>query len=179
MLGCSSRDAKIEYSKYSSEDPAIGISMYYPRGWRYAESRGAKGSYAEVQFNQPRKDNQGFVPFFSVTVFKASETELSHSSMHRMMSDLLDKRKRLPGLEVLSRSSVQLLGEEAADTVMSYSLPDNLKRAESRPVPVMERLVVVKKDGRFYVLMYLNTKQDYPRLEKVWEHCMKAMMLKE
>jgi hypothetical protein len=175
--GCSSG---LKYEHYSSKDPAINITMDYISGWLYSEHRGSYDSYAQVTFYEPpdRKEKV-YKAGIIITVKDSAKVEVKPPTVEAYAEDLLAKRMKFKDAKVLSRSKVKLLETDGLDIELSYKTLDKLYNVDAKLIPVKERVIILKKDDKFYILRYQNTEEDFDRFSKAFSHIIKTLKLKE
>ena len=100
-----------EYNKYSSEDTELNLTMDYISGWKFSETRGSYGSYAQVQFYGEVKGD--FAPTIIVKVEDESKLEIEAITAKAKADDVVAKRLKLPDAELISMSEKEFLGFSA------------------------------------------------------------------
>lgn len=166
----------LKYEKYSSKDPELNLTMDYISEWRYSEHRGSYGSYAQVQFYEPTKKDYG--ASFVVTVKKSSKVTFEPLTVEAMADDLVTKRMKLKDTKVLSSSKMRLLGLQAIDIELAYQTLDKLRSIDAKFIPAKERIVLFKRDDKFYTLRYINTAEEFKKFERAFYHCIKTLRIK-
>jgi hypothetical protein len=166
-----------KYAQYSSQDTELNITMDHMADWKYQESRGAYGSYAQVQFYGEVKDN--FAPSIIVTVERNANVKFKPVSAEGLADDLTAKRMRFSDAKVLSRAPAELLGLPVVDMTLSYKQPDQLHNIDAKLVSIYERVMIVQKDDRFYTLRYVNPEASFAEFEAAFLHCVQTFGIKE
>lgn len=167
------------YNQYSSKDTQLNIKMDYPKNWTFAEERGAYGSYAQVIFLEPVKKDKPLRGMMVVTIKDESKFDIKPLTLTMFGEDLLKKRLAFKDAQKISESYLKFLGFDAKVIELSYSMPDNPERMDAKDVPLLESIVCFKKGSQFYILRYVNEKQDFRRLEKAFTHCVNTLKFKE
>lgn len=165
------------YKEYSSEDAEINIMMDYVSDWRYQETRGSKGSYAQVQFYGVV--TEGFAPSIIVTVVRSDKATFAPLTIEGLADDLVAKRARFEDTLVVSRSETKVAGLPAIDMTLTYKQPDQLRSLKFNMVAFRERAVVLQKGDRFYTLRYVNPGQAFEEFEQDFLHCIGTLTIKE
>ncbi|MGE5279465.1 MAG: hypothetical protein ACM3L6_01805 [Deltaproteobacteria bacterium] len=155
LLGCSG----VPFEKYVSRDPMLGVSMSYPKGWQYRESRGAYGSYADVMFYPEAKDAREARAMMALTV----EKDPKLVSLDAAAKDLIAKRMKFKGAQVLAQANRNVLGASAAVIDFSYQKPEDLLDVRSGLALFKERVVVFHANGMFAFFRYESKAEDFDR----------------
>ena len=165
----------VKYEEYSSKDPELNITMDYILGWRYSEHRGSYNSYAQVQFYGLKEKD--FAPSMVVTVEHSSKVKFKPLTVEGMADDLITKRMKLKDAKVLSRSKMKLLGSQAMDIALTYKMLDKLYATDPKFIPFKERVVIFRKQDKFYTLRYMNPEEEFKKFDKAFYHCIKTLKL--
>ena len=176
MSGHDGNSADLKYEAYSSKDEALSLNMDYIADWRFIESRGAKGSYAQVQFIG--KVDGDFAPTFVVTIVTDEKATFEPVSVAGYVDDIVNKRSLYDDFKEVSRTDSTLFDRPAIDLVMSYSQPDRLHVLNPVPVPFTERVIIAQVDGKFYTVTYQNPQASYEKFEEAFLHCLKSLQVK-
>lgn len=177
MIGRYGNFGGLKYESYSSKDPELNITMDYILGWDYKEHRGSYGSYAQVIFIEPKKE-QGLKTHIVVTVKKSSKVKFKPLTIEAMWEDLLAKRLKLKDTKVLSKSNRKLLNTKAIDIELAYKTLDKLYRVDAELIPVKERIIIFEKGEKFYTLRYMNREEEFKKFERAFYHCIKTLRIK-
>lgn len=178
MLGYYSWSGGLRYDRYSSKDPELNIKMDYISGWSYSESRGSYGSYAQVQFIEPRRKDKNLSASMVVTVKRSSKIKFQPQTIKGMEDNLLEKRLQFENAKVVSKSKTKLLGIEAIDIELAYKTLDKDDSIDAKLIPVRERIVIFKRGDRFYTLRYNNTEEEFKKFDRAFTHCIKTLRFK-
>lgn len=177
MVPCYGDSGNITYEQYSSKDSELNLVMDYVAGWRYNEHRGSYGSYAQVQFYGDVKGD--FAPSFVVTVKRSSKVDFEPLTIQGMADDIIAKKMKLKGAEVLSRGQAELSGGvPAMDISLAYQKPDELRSLDPEWIPFRERIIIFQKDDKFYTLRYMNPQEEFDAFEGAFLHCVKTLRIK-
>ncbi|MBM3251363.1 MAG: hypothetical protein FJZ11_01090 [Candidatus Omnitrophica bacterium] len=174
--GCFSQ---FKYEKYSSKDPSLGINIKYIAGWKFHEQKGAYGSFAQVVFHEPDRKDKTIKASMSVTVEDSSKVKFSPTDLKGMEEDLLGKRMKLPEARVVSSARKNFLGVAAKDIGLTYRAPDKVYSLDAKLVPLQERIIIFKKDDKFYTVKYQNTPEDFAKFNQAFNHITKTLKIKD
>jgi hypothetical protein len=177
MLSFSGCSDTLKYEKYSSKDPEINITMDYISGWLYRETRGAKGSYAQVIFLEPQRQGKDFKA--AIAVIAESSPKVDKSGLSSFVDNLLLKRSKLKDMKLLSKDNSLLCAAEAISVELSYQTLDKLYSVDAKLIPVKEKIIILGKDGKFYTLRYINTDVEYAKFNKAFGHVVKTIQFKK
>ena len=180
MLICSScGKLGFKYEKYSSKDPDLGIAMDYLSGWHFAEQRGSYGSFNQVVFYDAGDKNKGYRGSMVVTVKNSSKIDLSSPTVEAAVEDLLGKRMKFKDAQVLSRTPMTFLNTKATNILISYKTLDNFESLDAKLIPIKERVIIFKKNDKFYIIRYENRIEQFDKFSKAFSHIIKTLKLKE
>ena len=174
--GCS---GNLKYERYSSKDIEINISMDYISGWLYSEHRGSNDSYAQVIFYELAKKDKTSRVGMAVTVEKSSKVRFQPLTLEAMADDLLNKRLKFKDARILSKVNTSLFDTEALDIELSYKTLDKLYSADAKLIPVKERIIIFKRNDRFYTLRYENTEEEFNKFAQAFTHCIGTLKFKD
>jgi|WetSurMetagenome_2_1015567.scaffolds.fasta_scaffold410003_2 hypothetical protein len=175
FYGCS---GNLKYEKYSSKDTELNVTMDYISGWMFSESRGAKGSYAQVTFYEPERKDKSIKAGIVFMVQESSQLKLQALNIEAFTDDLLEKRKKLKDMKVLSRAKAKALGQDAVTLVISYKMLDKFYSTDAQLAPIQEKIVLVKINDKFYTIRYQNVDKEFSRFNAAFEHIVKAIRFK-
>ena len=174
MSGCT---GNMKYEKYSSSDPELSVAMEYISGWVHRESRGARGSYASVQFIGP-KTEMVIRPYMSVSARNESKVKFKPLTIEAMAESLVSGRLKFQDSKVISRSSSKVQGLKAIRVKLEYKALDKLHASDAKLVPVKEYIYILKKGNKFYTLKYFSGADDFKSFESAFIHCVKTLRFK-
>jgi hypothetical protein len=176
LFGCSPAP---KLDKYISKDSMIGIESSYVSGWKYSESRGARGSYAQVVFYNPSSAEKDIG---SAMIFTAEDKQLlpaGINNINAMADDIVRKRSRLNSSKLLDRKNLSISGKEAVMLVLSYKKMDKLLDLSAKLIPIKEKVFIMENRGKFYTLRYENNSENYEKLNKVFDQIVKSIRFSE
>ena len=164
-----------QFETYTSKDPYLNISLEYLAGWQPRETRGSYGSYAEVQFLEPQRQDKHFAASMVALAQKASEAKFSPLTLEGMVDDFIAKRLKLKDAQLLSSSPTEILDLEATKIILSYQVLDKFDQLDAKFVPATERIVAFKKGDTFYTLRYINTTDEFDKFDAAFTHCLQSL----
>ncbi len=159
-----------KFDKYISKDNQINLSMDYPMGWKYSETRGSYGSYAQVMFSPFRKGQKSSRAIIDVTVRNSSKVQGVSPTLDMLLGDLLVKRMQFKDAKVLSKTTLRLLNTNAIVVELSYSTLENLLNVNSKLISVREKVIIFKLGNNFYFLRYENSNDEFGKYNLVFMH---------
>ncbi|MFH0876668.1 MAG: hypothetical protein V1863_00405 [Candidatus Omnitrophota bacterium] len=168
----------IKYEKYSSKDPQIDLTMDYISGWLYSESRGSYESYAQVIFFEQDKKNKAYKAGIVVTVVDGSELKINPPTLEAVADDLLSRRQEFKDEKLVSKTKSKVLGEEGIGLLLSYKVFDVRHPLERRELSLKEKVVIFKKNARFYTVRYTNTDEEFNKFQRAFDHIVQSLRLK-
>jgi len=62
---------------------------------------------------------------------------------------------------------------------LSYRTLDKIYAVDAKLIPVKERLVILIKNDKFYLLRYRNTEDGFARFNKAFNHIIKTLKFKD
>lgn len=175
ITGCSG----MKFDRYESKDPLIGVIMDYPSGWQYRETRGSYGSYSQAQFFPDDGKYKGHQPTMVLTVRDESKTGFRPATIETAAEDIMAKRRSFKSMQVLSKSKKRLPGADAIFIEISYLNLENILRADSQLALFNEKIVIFKKDKKFYFLRYENLADRYDEYKKAFDNTVRSIKFKK
>ena len=175
FCGCSDG---FKYEKYSSKDPELNITMDYISDWHYSEQRGSYGSYVQVQFYEPIGPDKNLAASMIVTIKRSSKVKFKPLTVEAAVDDLLTKRLKFKDSKIISKSKVKLLKTEAWDIELAYKTLDKLYSVDAKLIPAKERIIIFKKDDKFYFLRYENTDEEFNKFNNAFNRVVKTLKFK-
>ena len=175
ISGCS---GGLKYAQYSCKDPELNLTVDYVPGWLSREHRGPNNSYASVLFYEDKKE-KGFKAHISITAKNSSTAGVDPATVDAYTNDLIAKRLKFKDAKVLSKSKIRLLNTEASSIELSYKALDKLYMVDAKLIPVKERVVILKKVDKFYVLIYQNKEKEFKKFSSAFSHIIKTLSFKD
>ena len=166
-----------KFDKYISKDNQINLSMDYPMGWKYSETRGSYGSYAQVMFSPFRKGQKSSRAIIDVTVRNSSKMQGVSPTLDMLVGDLLVKRMQFKDAKVLLKSTMRLLNTDAIVVELSYSTLENLLNVNSKLISVREKDIILKIGNNFYFLRYENSNEEFNKYNSAFMHMIGSITL--
>jgi hypothetical protein len=164
LYGCAN---SFKFERYASKNPEMNIAIDYIAGWYHKEHRGDNNSYVGVVFYENRKGN---VPkaLIGLTIKKSSKVKVQYHTLEEFADNLLSKRLKFKEARVLSKTKVQLSGVEAISIELTYKSVDQLYVVEPKLISMQERVILFKRNDKFYTLRYENTTQEFSKFAKAF-----------
>ena len=178
MLNFSGCSENVKYEKYSSKDPALGITVDYISGWKAAEQTGAYGSFTQTVFYEPSIANKPLKAMMVVTVEPSDKIKISSPTLEKVELDLVGRRMKFKDSKVMSKTGFDICGEKGIDIKMSYRALDNIESIKGKLMPVAEHVIMFKKGEKFYTLRYENLSSEFDKYDKAFYHCARSLKLK-
>jgi len=166
-----------KFDKYISKDNQINLSMDYPMGWKYSETRGSYGSYAQVMFSPFKKGQKSSRAIIDVTVRNSSKVQGVSPTLDMLLGDLLVKRMQFKDAKVLSKTTLRLLNTNAIVVELSYSTLENLLNVNSKLISVREKVIIFKLGNNFYFLRYENSNEEFDKYNLAFMHMIGTITL--
>lgn len=176
IAGCSQQGFKFE--RYSSKDADLDITLDYISGWKVNEQKGSFDSFSQVVFSEPIREDKTLLAIIVLTVKKESKVEFLPLTIDGAYADIINKRRSFKDTKVLSESKIKLLGQDAIEGELSYRAIDVAESLKAKLVLFKERVVVFKKNDKFYILRYENFAADFERFNPVFSQIIKTMKFK-
>ena len=169
--GCS---GGMKYEKYSAVDPKLNLSMEYIKGWTCTVQYGSLDSFVQAVFCEPGKDGI-FAGIMAVTVKDSSKAGFSPKTIDGMLEDLIRRHMKYNSAKVVSKTRRNILGEDAFDVKFSYRSLNSFESAKAKIVPMKERVIIFKKDDKFYSIRYETLAENFNKYEKAFDHIVKSI----
>jgi hypothetical protein len=151
---------------FTSTNPHLDFEFLYPAAWRVREFD--RDGHSEVFILGPRNRDDTFSLTITVHVFPSQEQKGKFATVAEVVGAYLRKNRRLANFREISRAWGTLVGVDAVEIEISYTIPllINDANAKETPInaketPIMERKIVFKKGSQFYELTYTAVAEDY------------------
>lgn len=174
ICGCSDG---FKYSRYSSKDPELNLTIDYISGWRYIEHRGENNVNANVLFFED-KGGDVFKAKVSLNAIDISKSKIRPTTIEKLADSISAATLKFEGSQVLSRSKMKFLGTDAIDLLFSYKALDRIYVVNPKLIPVKERMIIFEKGDRFYTIRYENREEDFNKLSKAFDHMIRTLRFK-
>lgn len=176
MVGCSSA---FKYEKYTDQDPELDLSVDYISGWKATPQKGSYGSFTQVVFIEPRKKDKTLPALMVLTLKRESKADFSPLTIEGAYVDLTIKRRKFKDFKALSRSRMKLLDTEAIVSEFAYKALDLPESLKAKLVPTREKVVIFKREDKFYFLRYENFAEDFGRYEQAFNRVIKSLKARD
>lgn len=175
MTGINGCSSKFTYERYLAKDPDLNLSIDYISGWSHVESRGSYGSYAQVQFIEPKRDDKIFKASIAVTAQNKFKMKISPFTIDNISKDLISKRMQFKDAKVISQSKIQVDGIKGVNIGLSYKTLQSLSRPSAGLIDVEENAVMFIRNDKAYFITYYNAKEEFANLNKAFKHIIKSL----
>ena len=174
VCGCSDG---FKYSRYSSKDPELNLTIDYISGWHCIEHRGEKNENANVLFFED-KAGDIFKAKVSLNAGDISKSRISPPTIEAIADNISASMLKFEGSKALSRSKIRLLGTKAVDLQFSYKALDRIYSVNPKLIPVKARMIIFERGDKFYTVRYENREKDFENLSKAFNHMIRTLRFK-
>jgi len=144
---------------FTSTNPRLDFEFLYPATWQVREFD--RDGHSEVFIMGPRNREDTFSLTMTVHVFPSQEQKGKYATVAEVVEDYLRKSRHLSGFREISRAQGSLVGADAVEIEISYTMPLPLNNVDAKDTPIVERKIIFKKGSRFYELTYTAVAEDY------------------
>ena len=144
---------------FTSTNPRLDFKFLYPGAWqvRGFDQEGHSG----VFILGPGNRDDTFSLTITVHVFPAWERKGKFATVAEVVEDYLRKSRRLVNFREISHARGTLVGVDAVEIEISYTIPLPINNVNAKETPIIERKNVFKKGPQFYELAYTAVAEDY------------------
>ena len=167
-----------KYAKYLSKDQELNIAMDYISDWQYREYRGDYGTYTSVLFFEDKKGDI-LKAQIAVTVKNRAKISITPLTVEALGEDIIAKRMEFADAKLLSKSKFRLLGVKALSIELSYRTLDKIYSTDAKLIPARERIIILIKNDKFYMLTYKNSASEFDKFSKAFNHIIKTLKFKD
>jgi len=168
-----------KYERYSGQNPELNFSLEYISGWLHSEQTGSKNSFFQVVFYQPAGKDQLSMASMVVTVEKSQNLEINPLTLDAKVEDILNKRLKFKEIQILSKDKKDTLGLPARDIKLSYQTLGEPYSINAKPLPVIERIIILKRKDKFYTLRYENKVEEFDKFSKAFDRLVNSLKFKD
>ncbi len=165
-----------KYEQYSGKNPELDFTLDYISGWTASEQSGSKSNFSQVVFYPPRGQAPNTV--MSVTVENAEEVGIKPASIDARAQDILNRRLKFEESRVIKNDKVTFKSLPASEILLSYKSPGTLWSLEQKLINVTEKIIVFKRNEKFYTLRYESKSEDFDKSSKAFEHLADSLKFK-
>ena len=144
---------------FTSTNPSLDFKFLYPGAWQVREFD--RDGHSAVFVIGPRDQDDTFSLTMIVHVFSAWERKGKFATVADVIEDYLRKSCQLANFHEISRARGALVGVDAIEIEIGYSIPLPINSVDAKETPIMERKIVFKKGPQFYELAYTAVAEDY------------------
>ncbi|MBF0123614.1 MAG: hypothetical protein HQL21_09500 [Candidatus Omnitrophica bacterium] len=167
---------QMKYDMYSSKDADINVTMKYPSGWKFVESKGAYKSFSQVTFLAPRDPKKKIGGHISLLVKDGQAAE--KAVVDREIDGLIQLRSKMPSAKVVERKRANMAGQDAQVFEITYERPYKFETMDADLVAVTERMVVQKQKGRLYFFSFVSQVEDRDMFLDLFQRMLGTIKLK-
>lgn len=178
MISSSGCSPNFKYERYLAKDQRLDFTLEYVSGWLPFEQFGSHNSFAQVIFVYPKGEKKAFRASMAATLKDESKAQINPATVEAFADDLISKRLNLQDSKLIYRKDVTVSGEDAVEIEMAYKTLDRIEKLGARLIPVKERIVILKKSGKFYILRYENKAKEFESLNKAFSHIITTLSFK-
>lgn len=173
VIGCSDG---FKYDKYENKDPAIGISMLYPSGWKISEDRGSGGKYFNALFIEPKEvSGRSRLSAISALAVRKSDMPLTIKDIESAAADQITKNENSQGFILLSKKAVKIYGTKAIELSYKYKTLDMPLPIKGNLVDMEERVLILEKNGKYYFIRLVCQEDIFPVLDKRFNRVLRSI----
>lgn len=169
---------EIEYASYIPKDQLIDLTFENPAGWVVFERRGEYGSFIQAQILEDLKDSgkdKDTACSIVINIYPKAKAQFVPLSAQGLADDIKKKRLTLKGSELLSSSNTSVAGIEATDDKLSYAIFKIPLQADSKPIPIIERIVCFQKGDNFYTIRIEEGKETFEAYNKIFNRILQSI----
>jgi hypothetical protein len=144
---------------FTSKNPHLDFEFLYPAAWQVREFD--RDGHSEVFILGPRNRDDTFSLTITVHVFPAQEQEGKFATVAEVVEDYLRKHRQLLDFHEISHARGTLVGADAVEIEISYTMSLPLNNVDAKDTPIVERRIIFKKGAQFYELAYTAVAEDY------------------
>ena len=154
-----SREVGQQRIAFTSANPRLDFRFLYPAAWQVREFD--QEGHSGVFILGPRNRDDTFSLTITVHVFPAWEQKGKFATVAEVVEDYLRKSRQLANFREISRARGTLVGVDAVEIEISYTIPLPINNVNAKETPIMERKIMFKKGSQFYELAYTAVAEDY------------------
>ena len=155
------------YTTFTSTDPKLNFTFLYPSTWQATEFK--EKEYSQVLVHGPRNKEDTYTTAFVMTVASAGTMSLDDK-----VSDYLGKASKAREFRLVSQARGILASVQATELLIEYKMRLPLHSVHPIDTTLMERRIIMKRDGDFYELGYRTVGGDYRAHLQAFEHAVQT-----
>ncbi len=153
------REVGQQRTAFTSVNARLDFKFLYPGAWLAGEFE--REGHSTIFIIGPRDQDDTFSLTMTVHVFPAWERKGKFATVAEVVEDYLIKSRQLASFREISRAQGTLVGVDAVEIEISYSIPLTANNVDAKDIPIIERRIVFKKGAQFYELAYAAVAEDY------------------
>ncbi len=162
---------------FTSINPRLDFEFLYPAAWQVREFD--RDGHSEVFILGPRNRGDTFNLTMTVHVFPTQERNGKYATVAEVVEDYLRKSRQLSDFREISRAWGTLVGVDAVEIEISYTMPLPLNNVDAKDTPIVERRIIFKKGPQFYELTYTAAAEDYYTYLESFEDAVRTLKFRE
>ncbi len=162
---------------FTSTNPRLDFEFLYPAAWEVKEFD--RDGHSEVFILGPRNRDDTFSLTITVHVFPAWERKGKFATVAEVVEDYLGKNRQLSDFREISRAWGALVGADAIEIEIGYTMSLPLNNLNAKDTVIMERRIIFKKGSQFYELIYTAVVEDYYTYLALFEDAVKTFKFRE
>lgn len=147
------------YRLFKSTNPRFDFSFLYPESWQVREIE--EKEYSQVFILGPRNKDNKYSPALIVSVVRSREKGGSFNTVEELVADHLHKSRSFSNFREIFKARGNLASFEAMEFAISHTAPLPINTVNAKDTVIMERRIVIKREGCFYELDYRGVEEDY------------------
>jgi len=148
---------------FTSTNRRLDFEFLYPAAWQVREFD--RDGHNAVFIIGPRNQDDTFSLTITVHVFPAwermSSSKGKFATVAEVVEDYLRRSRQLVDSREISRAQGTLVGADAVEIEMNYTMSLPLNNLDAKDTSIMERRIIFKKGSLFYELTYTAVAEDY------------------
>jgi hypothetical protein len=162
---------------FASTNPRLDFEFLYPATWQLREFD--RDAHNAVFILGPRNRDDTFSLTMTVHVFPTHEQNGKYATVAEVVEDYLGKSRHLSDFREISRARGTLVGAEAVEIEISYTMLLPLNSSSAKDTPIIERRIIFKKGSQFYELTYIAVAEDYYAYLESFEDAVRTFKFQE
>jgi hypothetical protein len=153
------REVGHQRTAFTSTNPRLDFEFLYPAAWQVREFD--RDGHSTIFILGPRNREDTFSLTITVHVFPSQEQKGKFATVAEVVEAYLRKSCQLANFREVSRAWGTLVGVDAVEIEISYTMSLPLNNMDVKDTTIMERKIMFKKGSQFYELAYTAVAEDY------------------
>lgn len=164
-----------EYAKFTSDNPRLDFTFLFPSAWQVREVTGR--DYDEVFILGPVNREGTYSLALIVRRSPARAIAGRYASLRELLADYLAQTQRSANFREISQAQGTLAGVDAIEIEVGYSMPLPLNSLKPKETQILERRILLQRDGYSYEIVYRGADEDYYRYLDVFKNMVRTFEL--